>query len=58
MTTITIKGADRAISAGEWLNKQHIEYEIDMMPWASSDPQYHFKFNHKQDAVLFSLKWL
>jgi len=57
MTTITVEGADRAIDAGEWLNTQRIDYKIEMEPWTTNEPRYHFKFVDYKDATLFALRW-
>jgi hypothetical protein len=57
MTTVTIEGADRAINAGEWLNTQRIDYKIEMEPWATNEPRYHFKFVDNKDATHFALRW-
>ena len=55
--SMTVEGADRAIDAGEWLNKQRIDYKIEMEPWTTNEPRYHFKFVDNKDATHFALKW-
>jgi hypothetical protein len=57
MTTITIQGADRALEAGVWLNKNKINYEIAMEPYILSVPIYHFRFFNPGDASHFALRW-
>ena len=57
-TEVTIEGAERALDAGEWLNKQKINYHIDWPNWPQDDiPKYNFKFLDSIDAVFFKLKW-
>ena len=57
MNSITIEGAERAMSAGEWCNK-HIgsKWEIGMQPFATV-PKYVFKFKNSIDASFFALRW-
>ena len=57
MTTVTLEGADRAMDAGEWLNANSMNYEINMEPWTTNNPIYHFKFFNENDASYFALKW-
>lgn len=57
MTTVTIEGADRAIDASEWLNTQHIDYQIGMDNWLSDPPQYQFTFTDCKHATHFALRW-
>ena len=58
MTTITVEGANRALDAGEWLNKQKIKFELfGFGVISSSNPKYHFKFPNPQDATYFALQW-
>ena len=57
MTTITVEGADRAIDAGEWLNKQKINFEIELASWTAIPPRYHFTFIDNKDATYFALRW-
>lgn len=57
-TEVTIEGAERALDAGEWLNKQKINYQIEWPNWSQDDtPKYNFKFSNTMDAVFFKLKW-
>jgi hypothetical protein len=57
MTTVTIEGADRAIDAGEWLNKHRINYQIEMDNWLSDPPRYQFTFTDRKHATHFALRW-
>lgn len=58
MTTITVEGVERACAAGEWLNKQNINYELTGTGVISSgSPKYHFMFSNTKDATHFALKW-
>jgi hypothetical protein len=57
MTTVTIEGADRAIDAGEWLNRQRIDYQIGMDNWLSDPPRYQFTFADNKNAAHFALRW-
>lgn len=57
MTTITIEGAERALDAGAWLERQRIKYELFGIGMLSSDPKYQFKFHNPKDASHFALKW-
>jgi len=57
MTTITIEGAERALDAGAWLERQRIKYELFGIGVLSSDPKYQFKFHNTKDATHFALKW-
>jgi len=57
MTTVTIEGADRAIDAGEWLNTQRIDYQIEMDNWLSDPPRYQFTFADNKNAAHFALRW-
>jgi len=60
MTTIILTDPTRATAASRWAIKNvgEKDWDISMPHMISSNPQYHFKFRHKKDAVLFSLKWL
>ena len=58
MTTITVEGVNRALAAGDWLNKQKINFELFGFGVVSSNnPKYHFKFSNSQDATHFALRW-
>lgn len=57
MTTVTIEGADRAIDAGEWLNTQRIDYQIEMDNWLLDPPRYQFTFTDRKHATHFALRW-
>jgi len=62
MTTITLTDTDRATRAGAWCvnNIGYKNWTMNIPPEAmfGLNMRYEFKFNHKKDAVLFSLKWL
>jgi hypothetical protein len=59
MTTIILTDADKATQAGAWAVK-NIGYKHWQLSLESlfHNTQYHFKFTHKKDAMLFSLKWM
>ena len=60
MTTIILTNPEQATLAGEWAVKNigYKYWQLDVEHMLTPRPQYHFKFKHKKDAVLFSLKWL
>lgn len=60
MTTIVITDPVQASAAGEWAveNIGYKHWTLDTVNVLSKNPQYHFKFQHKKHALLFSLKWL
>jgi hypothetical protein len=59
MTTITLIDPEIASLAGEWAvnNIGYKYWTLNADNIFSKKPLYHFKFKHKKDAVLFSLKW-
>jgi hypothetical protein len=57
MTTITIKNPDRALDAGAWLERQHIQYELESIGLFGPNPRYQFRFHNPKDASHFALRW-
>lgn len=60
MTIITLIDPEIASLAGQWAvnNIGYKYWTLDTANIVSKKPLYHFKFKHKKDAVLFSLKWV
>ncbi len=56
--TVVITGADKAIEAAEWCDKN-----IGSDNWALKadydifSSKYHFQFEYQEDATHFALKW-
>jgi hypothetical protein len=58
MTTVTIEGAEQALQAGQWLNAQHMSFDLELEIWLSDSPRYHFKFHNAETATYFALQWI
>ena len=62
MTTITLTDPARATEAGAWAVKnigyKHWTLHVPAEAVFTKTPRYEFVFNRKQDAMMFSLKWL
>jgi hypothetical protein len=62
MTIITLTDPDQATQASVWCinNIGFKHWTMNLPPEAmfGRNVRYEFKFDRKQDAVLFSLKWL
>jgi hypothetical protein len=62
MTTITLTDPARATEAGAWAVKnigyKHWTLNVPAEAVFTKHPRYEFVFNRKQDAMMFSLKWL
>lgn len=58
MNTIVIEGAEQAIFAGTWAEKnlKH-KWTLDLISPFSNKPSYAFNFTNAQDASYFALKW-
>ena len=56
INTITVKtnSTNKIMNAINWLEENNIDYNIDFN-WPCS--YYDFKFNNKNDASFFALKW-
>jgi hypothetical protein len=58
MNSITIRGVDLALAAGEWANENiGATWNLDL-GLMGDNPVYTFKFDNAQDAAFFALKWL
>ena len=59
MTTIKINGADRAMSAGEWCNKEFGSdaWNLSFDHILSGKSEYNFIFDNPKYATLFALRW-
>jgi hypothetical protein len=58
MKSVTIRGVDLALAAGEWANENiGATWNLDL-GMLGNDPVYTFKFDNAQDATHFALKWL
>lgn len=58
MNSVTIRGVDRALAAGDWANKNiGTTWTLDL-ELMKDNPSYTFKFDNAQAATHFALKWL
>jgi hypothetical protein len=59
MNIIKIEGADRAMSAGEWCNREFgtSGWDLNLDHILSGNPEYKFMFTEPKNAVLFALRW-
>ena len=59
MNNITINGVDRAMSAGEWCNKEFgtAGWDLNFDHILHGKPEYEFIFTEPTHAMLFALKW-
>jgi hypothetical protein len=58
MSSITIRGVDRALAAGDWaVENINTKWNLDLV-FVGTDPVYTFNFDNAQDATHFALKWL
>lgn len=58
MTSITINGAEQAIRAGTWAEKNlKSQWTLEYADVLTSRPSYRFTFSDTHDASWFALKW-
>ena len=59
MSSVTIRGVDLALAAGEWANENiGATWNLDLDAIVGDNPTYTFRFDNAQDATHFALKWL
>jgi hypothetical protein len=59
MNIIKIEGADRAMSAGEWCNREFgtAGWELNFDNILHGRAEYEFLFSDPKYATLFALRW-
>lgn len=59
MKIVTIEGAEQAIRAGTWAEKNiKSKWDIDLVEPFGKITKYAFKFSDPKEATIFALKWV
>ena len=59
MSTVIVKGPERAIEAGTWAeNNLKNEWSFNLNSSNPFSKEYEFRFSNARDATLFALKWV